>query len=146
MLNEFKTFIMRGNVIDLAVGIIIGAAFTAIVGSLVSDILMPVLGIFLQGLDFSNVFIALDGKSYATLLAAQEAGVATINIGLFLNAVINFLIVAFVIFVIVRAVNNLNKPKIVEEEAPAEPDPAQVLQERLIATLDKLNDTLSKKA
>ena len=102
MLNEFKQFITRGNVIDLAVGIIIGAAFTAIVNSLVTDIIMPPIGKIMGGIDFSNLFIALSSEKYATLKAAKEAGVATINYGLFLNHTINFLIVSFAVFIIVK--------------------------------------------
>ncbi len=114
MLQEFKAFIMRGNVLDLAVAVIIGAAFGAIVNSLVKDILTPILGLLLGRVDFTNLFISLSGGSYATLAQAQEAGAVTVNIGLFLNAVINFLIVAFAIFLIVRQANRLKK----QEEAP----------------------------
>jgi large conductance mechanosensitive channel len=122
MLQEFKTFIMRGSVVDLAVGVIIGAAFTAIVSSLVNDVLMPPIGLLLGGIDFSNLFINLSGGDYSSLKAAQDAGAATINYGLFINAVIKFLIVAFVIFIVVKQVNKLTslgkKP-----EAPAAPPP-----------------------
>ncbi len=145
MLKEFREFIMRGNVLNLAVGIIIGTAFTAIVSSLVADIIMPIISIFLRGIDFSNIFIALDSNAYTTLQEAKDAGAGTINIGLFINALINFLIVAFVVFMMVRFANNLVKKK---EEAPAEPpapDPQVVLQERLLETLEKLNATLDKK-
>jgi large conductance mechanosensitive channel len=116
MLNEFKNFVMRGNVLDLAVAVIIGAAFGAIVVSFVNDILMPPIGLLLGNVDFSNLFISLNGQSYATLAAAQEAGAPTINYGLFINTVINFLIIAFVIFLIVRLANRMQK-----EEAPSEP-------------------------
>jgi large conductance mechanosensitive channel len=122
MLKEFKDFIMRGNVLDLAVGIVIGAAFTAIVTSFVNDVLMPPVGLLLGGVDFANLFIALDGADYASLAAAQEAGAATLNYGLFINALINFLIVAFVIFQIVRAVNRMQQPEEVVEEAPSTKD------------------------
>jgi large conductance mechanosensitive channel len=97
-LTEFQSFIMRGNVIDLAVGIIIGAAFTSIVSSLVKDILTPILGLVVGGIDFSNIFITLKGPHLNTLADAQKAGAATLNVGVFLNAVINFLIVSFAIF------------------------------------------------
>src|ERR1700685_2658823 len=97
MLDEFKQFIARGNVIDLAVGIIMGAAFTGIVNSLVKDIIMPPIGKLAGGLDFSNYFINLSGGAYATLKAAQDAGAATINYGIFLNQVLNFLIVSFAV-------------------------------------------------
>ncbi len=106
-LDEFKAFIMRGSVVDLAVGVIIGAAFTGIVNSLVRDIFNPIIGILIGGIDFSNVFVALNGKSYPSLDAAKAAGAATLNVGLFINAVIQFLIVAFVIFWTVRALNRM---------------------------------------
>ena len=122
MLKEFKDFIMRGNVLDLAVGIVIGAAFTAIVTSFVNDVLMPPVGLLLGGVDFTNLFIALDGVDYASLAAAQEAGAATLNYGLFINALINFLIVAFVIFMIVRSVNRMEQPEEAPEEAPSTKD------------------------
>jgi large conductance mechanosensitive channel len=105
MFKEFKEFAMRGNVLDMAVGIIIGAAFGAIVTSLVSDILMPPLGKLIGHMDFSNMFYALDGASYPTIAAAKAAGAATVNYGLFINTVINFLIVAFAIFILIRQVN-----------------------------------------
>lgn len=109
MLDEFKKFISRGNVIDLAVGIIIGSAFTAIVSSLVSDIIMPPIGLILGGIDFSDFFFALDGNSYPNLKAAQAASAVTINYGLFINAIIKFLIVAFAVFILVRQVNKLQE-------------------------------------
>ena len=109
MLNEFKAFIARGNVIDLAVGIIMGAAFTAIVSSLVSDIIMPPIGLVLGGIDFSDFFVALDGETYKNLKAAKDAGAATINYGLFINAVIKFLIVAFSVFILVKQVSRFQK-------------------------------------
>jgi large conductance mechanosensitive channel len=107
MLNEFKKFAMRGNVVDLAVGVIIGAAFGKIVSSLVADVIMPPIGLLLGGLDFSNLFITLKGPHYATLAEAKAAGAATINVGLFINAVIDFLIVAFAIFLLIKQVNRL---------------------------------------
>jgi large conductance mechanosensitive channel len=116
MWNEFKKFIMRGNVLDMAVGIIIGSAFTSVVQSLVNDVIMPPIGRLLGGVDFSDLFINLGPDAYATLAEAQEAGAATINYGLFLSAVITFLIVAFVVFLMVKAFNKLQK----EDEAPAE--------------------------
>jgi large conductance mechanosensitive channel len=115
MLKEFRDFAMRGSVLDLAVGIIIGAAFTTIVQSFVNDILMPPIGLLLGGVDFGNLFISLNGTAYPSLAAAQEAGAPTINYGLFINNVINFLIVAFVVFLIIRQVNKLRRP------APAAP-------------------------
>ncbi len=118
MLKEFKEFAMKGNVLDMAVGIIIGAAFGKIISSLVSDILMPPIGKLMGGLDFSNLFIDLSGGSYATLKAAKDAGAATINFGVFLNALIDFLIVAFAIFLLVRGVNRMRKQ---QETPPAPP-------------------------
>jgi len=109
MLKEFREFIMRGNVLDLAVAVIIGAAFGAIISSLVKDILTPIIGLLLGGADFTNLFINLSGGSYATLADAQAAGAVTINYGVFLNAVINFLIIAFAIFLIVRQANRMRK-------------------------------------
>jgi large conductance mechanosensitive channel len=149
MIKEFITFIKRGNVIDLAVGIIMGAAFGAIVNSLVNDIIMPPIGQLLGGVDFSNIFIALDGKSYASLKAAQDAGAATINIGVFLNTVINFLIVALAVFLLIRAVNRLTAkpetPPKAQPEPPPAPDPALEMQRKLIETLEKLNKTLESR-
>jgi len=110
MLKEFKEFAMRGNVLDMAIGIIIGAAFGKIITSLVGDILMPPIGLILGKVDFSSLFLNISGKSYDTLAAAKAAGAATINYGLFLNAVIDFVIVAFVIFLLVRQVNKWKTP------------------------------------
>ena len=122
MLEEFKKFILRGNVIDMAVGIIIGAAFGAIVSSLVNDIIMPPIGLLLSGVDFSNLFILLRAGSpagpYASLADAQAAGAVTINYGVFIGAVITFLIVAFVVFLLIRGINRLKRE---EELPPAEP-------------------------
>jgi large conductance mechanosensitive channel len=113
MLKEFKEFAMKGNVLDMAIGIIIGAAFGKIVSSLVQDVLMPPIGKVMGNLDFSNLFFALNGQTYASLAAAKAAGAPTINYGLFINSVIDFIIVAFVIFLLVKQVNRLKK------EAPA---------------------------
>lgn len=118
MLQEFKAFIMRGNVLDLAVAVIIGGAFGAIVNSLVNDILMPPLGLLLGNVDFSNLFLNLSGQEYASLADAKKAGAATINYGLFLNAVVSFLIVALAIFMVVKAANKMQKPPV---EAPPAP-------------------------
>ena len=109
MFKEFKEFAMRGNVIDLAVGVIIGAAFGKIVASLVDDIIMPPIGLLLHGVDFSNLYIALKGEHYPLLADAKHAGVPTLNYGLFLNTVINFLIVAFCVFILVQQMNRLAK-------------------------------------
>ncbi len=116
MIKEFKEFAMRGNVVDLAIGVIIGTAFGKIITSLVNDILMPPIGLLLGNVDFSNLFINLSGGKYATLAQAHEAGSVTINIGVFLNAIIDFLIVALVIFLLIRQLNKLEK----KDEKPAE--------------------------
>ncbi len=118
--SEFKKFIMRGNVIDLAVGVIIGGAFQAIVNSLVNDIVMPVISLITGGLDFNNWFIALGEGDFATAADAAAAGVATLNYGTFISAVINFLIMAFVIFMIVRTINKVSD-KFKKEEPEAAP-------------------------
>jgi large conductance mechanosensitive channel len=110
MIKEFKDFIMRGNVLDLAIGVIIGGAFGKIVSSLVTDVLMPPIGMLLGKVDFSNLYINMSGGSFSSLADAQKAGAATLNYGLFLNNVINFIIVALVIFIIVKQVNRLQKP------------------------------------
>ena len=122
MLKEFKEFALRGNVVDMAVGIIVGAAFGAIVKSLVDDVIMPPIGLLLGGVDFANLFISLKAGSppgpYTSLADAQAAGAVTINYGVFINAVISFLIVAFVVFLLIRTINRLEKQ---EEAPPAEP-------------------------
>jgi large conductance mechanosensitive channel len=115
MFKEFREFAMKGNVLDLAVGIIIGAAFGKIITSFVSDVLMPPVGLLLGKVDFSNLFINLSDQTYPTLKAAKDAGAATLNYGLFLNSVIDFLIVAFAVFLLVRQINKLKRP----EPAPA---------------------------
>ncbi len=118
MLKEFKEFAMRGNVIDMAVGIIIGAAFGKIVASFVKDIIMPPIGMLMGNVDFSSLFINLSDKSFATLAEAQKAGAATINYGVFINTVVDFVIIAFAIFMVIRAMNNMKRK---EEPAPAAP-------------------------
>jgi len=110
MLKDFREFVMRGNVMDLAVGVIIGGAFGKIVSSLVSDIIMPPIGLLLNGVDFSNLFVSLTGQDYSTLAEAQAAGAPTLNYGSFINNLIDFLIIALVIFLIIRAVNRLQRP------------------------------------
>ncbi len=145
MIKEFQKFILRGNVLDLAVGIIIGAAFTAIVNSLVNDIIMPPIGYLLGGVDFSNLFIVLGGGTYPSLADAQAAGAATINYGLFINAIISFLIVALAVFFLVRSVNSLvDRMSKKEEEAPAAPA-GPTTEEKLVETLDRLTAVLEKK-
>ncbi len=116
--GEFKDFISKGNVLDLAVGVIIGAAFGSIVTSLVADIINPLIGVLLGGVDFSNVFFALNGQRYATIKQAKDAGVGTVNIGLFVNAVIQFIIMAFVIFWVVKVVGKFRRPPVVEVAGP----------------------------
>ena len=117
MFKEFREFAMRGNVLDMAIGIIIGVAFGAIVTSLVNDVIMPPIGLALGRIDFSNLYINLSGGSFASLTAAKEAGAVTINYGVFVNTVINFIIVVFVLFLIVRSMNRLKR----KEETSAEP-------------------------
>lgn len=110
MLQEFKKFAMRGNVVDLAVGVIIGAAFGKIITSLVSDVIMPPIGLLLGGIDFSNIFINLSGGDYPSLAAAKDAGAATINVGVFINTLLDFTIIAFAIFLLVRQINKFAPP------------------------------------
>ncbi len=117
MLKEFKEFAMRGNVLDLAIGVIIGGAFGKIITSLVNDVIMPPIGLLLGKVDFRNLFINLSGGQYSTLADAQDAGAVTINYGTFLNTVVDFLIVAFIIFLLVKQINRMQKK---EEEKPAE--------------------------
>src|ERR1700751_3668661 len=122
LITEFKKFAMRGNVIDLAVGVIIGASFTGIVTSLVNDVLMPPIGLALGGVDFSNFFLVLKGdRAVDTLAAAKAAKDVTINYGLFINAIINFLIVAFVLFMMIRTINKLQDTEPTPDAAPAPP-------------------------
>ena len=118
MLKEFKEFTMRGNVLDMAIGIVIGVAFGKIVTSFVNDVVMPPIGLLLGKVDFSNLFIDLSGKSYATLAEAKAAGAATIKYGLFLNTVVDFVIVAFVIFLLIQQINRMKRQP---EAAPAAP-------------------------
>jgi len=125
MLEEFKKFALKGSVVDLAIGIIIGSSFSSVVNSLVDDIIMPPIGLLLNGVDFSNIYLLLkegsEPKPYASLSVAEEAGAVTLNLGLFINALISFLIVAFVVFFLVKAINRLRK----EEEQPEEPTTKQ---------------------
>jgi large conductance mechanosensitive channel len=117
MVKEFKEFVLRGNVVDLAVAVIIGAAFTAIVNSLVNDIFMPIIGYLLGGVDFTSMFIVLGGGTYPSLAAAQAAGAATINYGVFINAIITFLLVALILFFVIKGINRLQK-----QPVPAPPN------------------------
>ncbi|MBF9235773.1 large conductance mechanosensitive channel protein MscL [Hymenobacter sp. BT683] len=133
--SEFKEFISKGNVLDLAVGVIIGAAFGKIVTSLTDDILMPILSIFTGGIDFQNMFVTLDGKSYATLEDAKKAGSAAIAYGNFINAIIYFLIIAFVIFWVVKVANRMKKAPV---EVVAVPPPPTTDQQLLMEIRDSL--------
>lgn len=136
MLKEFREFAMRGNVIDMAVGIIIGAAFGKIVNSLVADIIMPPLGLATGKVDFTNWFVTLSAESYPTLAAARQAGAITLNYGLFLNAIIDFLIVAFAIFLLVKQINRLKR------ETPPPPAPPS----RQEVLLEEIRDLLGRRA
>ena len=141
MFKEFKQFAMQGNVVDLAVGLVIGAAFGAIVASVVQDVIMPVFGVATGGLDFGQRFALLrDGTPvgpYSTLAAAKAAGAATLNYGLFLNAIVNFLIVAIALFLVVKAMNAARRPKAVTAEAPPAP-PAPTSEEKLLTEIRDL--------
>lgn len=147
MLQEFKTFAMKGNFVDMAVGIVIGASFGTIVKSLVDDIIMPAVGVATGGVDFSNLFITLKGgdggASYATLAAAQEAGAVTINYGLFINAIVTFLIVAFALFLVIKGINAA-KEAAEKEEAAVEEAPAEPSEE--VRLLQEIRDALQSKA
>jgi large conductance mechanosensitive channel len=131
MMQEFKEFAVKGNVVDMGVGIVIGAAFTSIVNSFVADIVNPIIGVITGGIDFSNLFLNLGEGDYASLSAAQAAGAPTVNYGLFINAIISFLIVAFVLFIVIKHVNKLKnmamEPE--EEEAPEPSDEVKLLTE-----------------
>lgn len=133
MLNEFKTFLMRGNVMDLAVGIIIGAAFTAIVNSLVGDLINPIIGLILGGINFSDMFIDLSGTNPASLAAAREAGAAVFAYGAFITAVINFVIIGWVVFILVKLMNKLMPKKPEAPAAPAGPSEVDLLKDILAA-------------
>jgi large conductance mechanosensitive channel len=111
MMSEFKEFAVKGNVMDLAVGVVIGAAFNKIVSSLVDDLIMPLVGLLMGGKDFKGLFYALDGNSYATIDAAKEAGVGTVNYGMVIQNVVDFVIVAFTLFIVVKAMNKLRRDK-----------------------------------
>ena len=138
MLNEFKEFALRGNVVDMAVGIIIGAAFSTIVRSLVDDIIMPPIGVVTGGVDFSSLFVALNGQHYDSLAQAKQAGAPTVNFGVFINNVISFMIVAFVLFMVVKGMNQLRRKQ--EEDPSAEPPPSREVQ-----LLEEIRDALVKR-
>ena len=131
MLKEFKEFAMKGNVVDMAVGIVIGVAFGGIISSLVADVIMPPIGLLMGGLDFSSLFINLGDTAHATLAAAEEAGAPVIRYGVFINTVLNFLIVAFAIFLLIKAMNSAKKK---EAEAPAAP-PEPSAEEKLLTEI-----------
>ncbi|MGI9386322.1 MAG: large conductance mechanosensitive channel protein MscL [Methyloligellaceae bacterium] len=135
MLKEFQEFALRGNVVDMAIGIIIGGAFGTIVKSLVNDVIRPPVGLLLGGIDFTNIFTTLKGPAEATLEAAKKSGAVTINWGLFINSVISFLIVAFCVFLLIKAMNQMKarfeEEKGEKEEAPAEPPRQEVLLEEI---------------
>ena len=137
MLQEFKEFALKGNVVDMAVGVVIGLAFGKIVTSLVNDIIMPPIGKMLGGVDFSNLFISLSGGEYESLAAAQEAGAATLNYGVFVNTLLDFLIIAFAIFMVIKQMNRFQKKE--EEAPPAPPEPTN--EEKL---LTEIRDLLKK--
>lgn len=139
MFQEFKTFIARGNAIDLAVGVVIGAAFGKIVNSLVNDVIMPPIGLLIGRMDFSQFFISLDGKSYDSLAAAQEAGAATLNYGAFITVVIQFLIIAWAIFMLVKAINVLKR----EEAAKPAPAHEPSAEEKILV---EIRDLLKQRA
>ena len=141
MLQEFKDFIAKGNVMDMAVGIILGAAFTAIVGSLVADLLNPIISLFMGGVDFSGKYVLLGDGEFASIGAAEEAGAAVFAYGRFIMAIINFLIIAWVVFLLVKAVNRMKDAAAKEEEAAAEEAPAGPSQEDL---LTEIRDLLAK--
>jgi large conductance mechanosensitive channel len=138
MLKEFKEFAMRGNVVDMAVGIIIGAAFGRIVTSLVNDVVMPPIGLLMGNLDFSNLFVNLSGSDYQSLTDAEAAGAPVIKYGMFINQVLDFVIVAFVIFLVIRAMNNLKK----KEEAAPPPAPPEPSAE--VKLLTEIRDSLNR--
>jgi large conductance mechanosensitive channel len=145
MLKEFRDFIARGNVMDMAVGIIVGAAFTAIVKSLVDDLIQPFIGLFTGGVDFSNLFYTMGSGDYATLEAAREAGAATFAYGAFIMAIINFLIIAFVVFMLVRTINKI-KDAAERKEAEAAPEPAADPGPSELDILIEIRDSLKARA
>ena len=138
MIQEFRDFIAKGNVMDMAVGIIIGAAFTAIVSSLVADLINPIISLFLGGIDFSGLYILLGAGDYTSIGAAEDAGAAVFAYGRFVMAVINFLIIAWVVFILVKAVNSVKKKEDSAPEAPAGPSEKDLLME--------IRDALQKQA
>ncbi len=141
LFKEFKEFVQRGNVMDMAIGVVIGSAFGAIVTSIVNDIIMPLVSLLTGGVDFTNWFVALDGNKYETLEAAQTAGAATLNYGNLISVVINFIIVAFCIFLVVKAINKLKDLKKKEEVAKEEESPVKSDE---VLLLEDIRDLLKK--
>ena len=139
MLKEFKEFAMRGNVVDMAVGIIIGAAFGKIVTSFVNDVVMPPIGLLLGNVDFSNLFVGLGGGDYPTIAAAEEAGAPIIKYGLFINTVLDFAIVAFVIFLAIKGMNSMRKKEAAQPAPPPVPSPEEKLLAEIRDTLKSQN-------
>ena len=138
MMSEFKDFAVKGNVMDMAIGIIIGGAFGKIIASMVNDVLMPIVGLVVGGVDFGSLYYALDGNSYESLTAAEEAGAAMVKYGAFMQNIVDFVIIAFVIFMMVRWINNLKKKEEeVVEEAPPEPSDE-------VKLLTEIRDSLAK--
>ena len=138
MINEFKDFIAKGNVMDMAVGIIIGAAFTAIVTSLVDDLINPIIGLFTGGVDFSNLFFTLDGGEYASLQQARDAGASVFAYGSFITAIINFLIIAWVVFMLVKMVNRVKASAVRPDDVAPEVDTGPSEKDLLIDIRDAL--------
>lgn len=139
VLQEFKDFAVKGSVVDMGVGIVIGAAFTSVVNSLVADIINPVIGVITGGIDFSNLFVNLGAGDFESLAAAQQAGAPTLNYGLFINAIISFLIVSFVLFIVIRNINRLKKLAEDEPKKPETPEPSAEVK-----LLTEIRDALKK--
>jgi len=137
LLKEFREFAVKGNAFDLAVGVIIGAAFGKIIDSLVRDLIMPPIGLLLGGVNFNNLFFALDGKDYTTVALAKEAGAATLNYGVFIQSMVDFTIIAFAIFMVIKLMNNLRRQDEAKAEVPAEPSEEVLL-------LREIRDSLKK--
>ncbi len=137
LLKEFKEFAIKGNAFDLAVGVVIGAAFGKIVDSLVRDLIMPPIGLLMGGINFNNLFFALDGKDYSTVALAKEAGAATLNYGVFIQTMVDFTIIAFAIFMVIKLMNNMRRQDEAKVEAPAEPTEEVLL-------LREIRDNLKK--
>lgn len=146
LFKEFGDFIKRGNVIDLAVAVVVGGAFSSIVSSLVNDVIMPVISLLTGGVDFTNLFVSLDGKVYATLAEAQAAGASVLAYGSFIQAIVNFLIIAFVIFMVVKAMNTASDKasKLKKKGAKEEEKPAPPVKPEEVVLLEQIRDLLKK--